>query len=635
MRRLQEGGQQFYLAGVRFRVFGDPLSNYVRQMVHASMRDLQKLKDRSDPSLETIDYERAPFYKVRSRFGADEIFIYPEVKKGVIKVEREIVTEEEREEREVEYLPTLEAYNKNKEQIGYVICSNLSWNPTELWLTDNVIQWDADADETAVIREDNENVTVDPFMWPVWKGYYYEVDGFTNKPFTGVLQNKDLKGYAGIVKAGSDIKDSSVKLIEIASTFEECVFQLFEFSHLDPTIEANYVEVYNNSWGGDFEQVTLELIADPGTCSGCRMLAAWARRLLIVDYSWYDDRDDYMYMTNTENFEEFHECPWTAYMYNYGSDIGWRKIGANGYYASRNLDWSSIDFSNNGWAYLYGLMDTWYAATIASFEEPNDYVIDYTYDTYLIELYTGGTCGPDGYAALDKSSAHFERNNYVEDPYSFTEPTYSNCKDTSKYAQFVQWWNTNVFQTNESSWYYVDPGSVALPDGQHSYWISWTECEFTDVTKYPYKISIYINNKEFIYKEDEHDEDETYLANDYINTGHIRYYELSESGENFVVLISMLNRKVGWDEGDPQPKWIYFIYDSMSGEMKGLDDQWAYESAETLESIDYWEYHIVPGFTDENGDPVYARGHFRLLERTTSIKYNPVKKTTKFAPIRL
>ncbi len=77
MRRFQDGGRHFFKNGIRFHVAGDSSSDYVSQMVLNSSLDLQKLKDRSDPSLEIMDYQKPPYYAVRRHFGQDEIFIYP------------------------------------------------------------------------------------------------------------------------------------------------------------------------------------------------------------------------------------------------------------------------------------------------------------------------------------------------------------------------------------------------------------------------------------------------------------------------------------------------------------------------------------------------------------------------------
>lgn len=106
MRRFQDGGQHFYLNGVRFHVFGDPNNDYVSQMVHNSLLDLQKLKDRSDPSLEIMDYEKPPFYSVRRYFGQDEIFIYPEA--GRLEGEREeVYVREPEEEKTYRFVPAI------------------------------------------------------------------------------------------------------------------------------------------------------------------------------------------------------------------------------------------------------------------------------------------------------------------------------------------------------------------------------------------------------------------------------------------------------------------------------------------------------------------------------------------------
>ena len=604
MRRLQEGGQQFYLAGVRFRVFGDPLSNYIRQMVHASMMDLQKLKDRSDDSLEIIDYERAPFYRVRSRFGKDEIYVYPEVGAEKRKVELEREWEIPKEERRVYLTPAFEVWGFNEgqfTQLGYVTGAPGTWKPPyTFWPTDNVAPPDATKEQMEVIRANNPSVTVDPFMWCQYKAKNYtrgpnEIAAY--KQYDGILQDKDI---LSLTKG-----TTRISIREIATKFEEFAYYPYYYNESGSWVRSYPVEVETTGYSiidSDPQIYSHKHIKDVGSGYWAMLeTPGYYMRYSAYKFSdwsfgtYLDINGEKVGSTEQPPRIEHYDFPllwemadcaisgWTFatlpniaqaealtahYECVFSAWEDWVKAGGVGACDSsacglEPYGGSPVPTDCDFCSYGYQFEDTVYWAALASHTA---YPFNSDYDAVVCSLASRemqrGLC--------DKDFVHL--NVYPIDRYA------SNCRDTSEHIFWAGITDYTDIKSYESKIYLLD-NNVVWSDPLDGVLGKTFETVHEDYRVF--SEHCVVNNKFFPWIEDAPEAD-VWMGewrDDYLDVIHSRYYrfkDLTEPGSEFWCLVSAWNYDYDWeltDDGNyPGTKvwpddaevhrWIFMIYKS-------------------------------------------------------------------------
>lgn len=657
MRRFQKAGSHFYLNGIRFRVFGDQTEDYTRQMILESQLALQKLKDRSDPSLELINYENPPYFRVRRYFGQDEIFIYPEVIKKAKGIELEEILKEKKEERKVEYLPAFEVYDDSDQKIGYIVCEGGSFEPPySLLLTDNIIAADATKEETIAVHELGI-ITVDPFYFPNWKDKYADSYGEQeSRPFDeDVLLDKE------VARSSLATQDSTKTIIyeDVACTFEELVI-----------VDDDWVDTETDRDAG-WQNMTMYWLpyysGDPSGVSGNSFWKCWGafgglntydgynhwdapyQYCHVTNPDWYDDgvraistldkilntkyssgsdRDDfvgsYLDMTDVAWY-------WGLYLYGtmpYQGDAGGEEICKelchdavfyNGQYAYWAYSTLYPDVPYGGWCKSYGCWDYMYSLALAVYNG---------WDFY------DDIC-PSGYDQYIDNPIGYEYNWIVTSEWEYynQDPGFSNALDVTKYAGYF-----------EHQYYYEETikEKIANPDPRGVYYENWngeesysgpgdfdmaltgTVQDNVEESYYDYNYYIEVNgpvgsDRDILFQS---------LQGPYTSTAHVRargvnlrYYELSD--DLYWVLGSVWFRNT--DEYEFDEKFFYICYKSN----EGFKDKVEFDYDSSKNNGDVWRLHGLS--TDDvlniDGTQLFIDGSFRLFRRTTITEYN--EKITK------
>ena len=636
MRRLQKGGAHFFLNGIRFRVFGDPTTEYCKNMMLVAQIDLQKLKDRSDESLTIIDHEVGPYFRVRSRNGQDEIYIYPEVGAKERVVEREIVIPEEREEVKVEYLPAFEVYNESKEQIGYVICESGTFNaPYTLILTDNVIDPWVGRDEAEIVKAASPAITVDPFLWPMWKYWFTDYYGEPElRPFdTETLEDKE------ILRQSSLYPDKEVKVIyrDIACKFEELLIKDLEWPDQTYDLDYGYGEPYLY-WLPVYSGLPDGSVGDDMWKCG----AVWAA---FVSY------DGHIYSYYPDGYIRVTEAGWTnedgiyqildgveSTKYerssNYEDATGTLKVtdpNLSDYipvprtpvYSSDCKNWTGAWYDDEPyWAYATDPL----TRPVVAYGNWCDSQGCWD-ECYVIAMEFVNNTAVTPQSFPDTRSWEYYIHNYVIYESYKQYDLFGNAKDKTEYAGYFQFLSTGIDTIKEMRETY-DPRS--------DYFKQWNECKFplgeagctfadlryplseelddVQTVEYYHKQYIEVNgaaglDEKLIYES----ADTGYGVR--ARDGNVRFYKLSE--DSYWVLAALWLVNPDWE----QDKLLYVTYRSDKGFLE--DAEFLDERLYGLISPDYIFYlhEIDSGLVAPDGGKVLAQGAFRLIERTTKTKY--------------
>jgi len=219
------------LDGIRFHITGDPTSEEARRRIHAARLDVKQLNVTHPVPISRL--ERPGKYEIRTTHGRHEVTMtIPEVPVPPV-IERRPI---EQEFPMVRYVPAFDVWGYKDGtwgQVGYAICSNGWDGPYEFLETENVITpypegqfqsyptgmwWTREL--VAAHREENPRSTVDPFLWPAWKGYYRNWRPSRQsamKPFDGVLKTKTIE-------VGLNTKGRQRQITEMVSTFEDIFY---------------------------------------------------------------------------------------------------------------------------------------------------------------------------------------------------------------------------------------------------------------------------------------------------------------------------------------------------------------------------------------------------------------------------
>lgn len=552
------------LQGISYYIYGDPGTEQAKQLMTIATKDLKELKGRNINDLDTIEFTRPPYSHVRSCFGKDEIFIYPDVgvrKEGLVE---KIVIEKEKEDIRIEYLPAFEVYDQSGNQIGYVVCESGTWQPlyTPL-LTDNVIAYDASRAEVEIAR--NQGVTVYPFYFPNWKYYYGGGDGNpADRPFDEpvLLDQEVLRIYDG---------ETETIYEDVACTFEELI------------VEPDWVSY---EYTGSGEWTNEPWYPDPsGThCYG-------------VDNSpstYFARLRDYYSVNNWATPEQYLQCTVPGYLTDdYDKLLAVEDLPFVASEVSQEI--TGIGVLENGWR------------NTADYNPAN-------WETHWTEHenYINNTWWP-GLPAWTPEVPQFAGGGfeYKDDTVGLSEyfgqlEGWSNAYDDTKYAM----WYMGITYDYEDI-YYRD-WVLNVNKGPCPYW------EFTypesEEENYGWDFLIIINGERFVF-ETERGSQYTYSHSSVdkdIDNVHIRYYEITE--DFFIVLASIHHDRVD----HTQEFWQYAIFRSfVSGGDRMLSDV---TIPKQPGSSQYSDNHEIPGVY-YNDQPVVSKGHFRLFRKTTETKY--------------
>ena len=626
---MAEGPVQVNMYGIRYFIDGDLSDPLVKKLMVQARNELQQLKGRNINNINHVWLDKPNAYRVDSKFGIDSAFIDvpKKAERKYIKISHEI--ERPRKEINIEYIPAIEAYDFDKNQIGYVICESGTFEPKyTLLLTENVISPGLNGAGAAAVKAANPKITVDPFYWPSWK--YFE----DTRPFVeDELQDKEVYRES--------FGKEEIIYTDIACTFEELI--------ITPDSVSGYeVETYEINWL--WEDYRYHCAIYEGKDEGFDFWHTYAMGTVWLAFEGHNVANrplQNFFMTTDEwdNVEwdvpilpadgpSYGLIPVESYEVKYNTsevftgnyladsevndgitnwwmDLVWTKPGWGGYednesyWAAKNA-WIDNKFSTTDWPTVFAahLGDQW-----TKLESPTeDLHGNFSADTY-----------------------HW--NNIIDYQEIYQEDFYSCAKDLDNYSWLIQSYGQKAGTALQQraladygdyhSWPpyfdYAMPCDTLIT----SAWAQAEDLDTIDIKNYFYELYLEVKGSHGLERftiREEQGQDDAYWSTHEVYQANVRHYKISDD----LYFVGASADEYAWENRDLDNVKYCFFRSSVSGVNRFVITEFLLGDAP-------WggytvRHYEIPGILTPERKKVYGSGEFRLFRRTTMAEHEGVKE---------